>query len=281
MNEHTNVSSDAPAGVVILMENEYVAELFSILQSQNKDTSGLDALIGHVKGMEDFVKQAENRIADMKAQLDTMKEIQNHPVKTKLQRAIKALESKVAEVKEQIAELKTAIISGCKDAVTAFKEKGISALDKLASFFHIKGGLRAINNNLVESVNRCDKAVTDINAFAKEYHSAGRAMKNMARIAVGKKPIDAQKEAGKLARAVSAPYKAEKTCLLGIKKAVSAAIVKLEQIEQGAEVGRNTRAAAKKPKLTERINAHKERIKAQERDKPVPERAPKVQGAEL
>lgn len=280
MNEHTGAIRDAPVGDGRLMENEYVKELFSILQNNNRDTAGLDALLGHVKGMEDFVKLAEDRIADMKSQLDDMREIQNHPVKTALQNAIKTLEAKVEEVRKQLSELKSNIIEGCKNAVTAFKEKGITALDNLASFFHIKKGLQVIKNDIVKSVDICDKAVTDINTFAKEYHTAGRALKNMARVAVGKKPLDAQKEAGKLARAVGAPYRAEKACLLGMRKAVNAAIGKLEQLEQGAESKRNEKAATKKPTLTERINANKERIKRQEREKPIPERA-KSQGLEV
>jgi len=140
MDENTNVNTssarDAP-----LEQNEYVQELYSILRDNGRETSGLSALLGHVSEMESFVKRAEDKIADMKSQLAEMKEIQSHPVKTALQSAIKNLELKVAEIKVQLTELKNNIIEGCKNAVNAFKEKGISALDKLASFFKIKTGL--------------------------------------------------------------------------------------------------------------------------------------------
>jgi uncharacterized coiled-coil protein SlyX len=153
-----------------LIENEHVKELFSILRENGKDASGLAALISHVSGMEEFVKQAENKIADMKSQLDGMKEIQDHPVKNTLKKAIAALETKVAEIKAQIAELKTNIVEGCKNAAKAFKEKGAAVLDKLASFFKVKSGLQAIKNNAVRNANDCDKTLANIETFSKEYH---------------------------------------------------------------------------------------------------------------
>ena len=266
-----------------IMENEYVKELFGILKENGKDTSGLNALIGQLKNMENFVKLAEDRITDMKAQLDNMREIQNHPIKTALKNAITALEMKIAEIKVQITELKNNIIDGCKNAVKAFKEKGIAALDKIASFFRIKKGLQAIKTNISAAVNNCDKSVTKIESFSQEYHKAGRHFKNMARVIVGKQPIDKVKESGKLAKTFSAPYRAHKTCLLGIQKAVNVIVNKLEQLEQNAETKRGERAAAKikKPTLMQRLEANKEKIKQAELEKPVLERAPKSKGLEV
>jgi len=264
-----------------LMSNEHVKELFGILQENNKDVSGLAVLINHVKDMENFVKNAENKIADMKNQLDTMKEVQNHPIKTALQNTIKALETKVGEIKAQLSELKTNIIQGCKDAVTAFKEKGAAVLDKLASFFKIKSGLQAIKNNVVKNVDNCDKSVAKIEAFAKEYHTAGRHIKNMARVMVGKKPVDTVKESGKFAKIVSAPYKAHKAALNGLKKSVDKAITKLEQLEQKTEIKREAKSAAKKPSLMERLEAGKKKVRQREIEKPPPERVPKSKGLEV
>jgi hypothetical protein len=281
MNESTKSGGGAEV-TIMLMDNKHAKELFGILEEIGKDTSGLTALINHVNGMEDYVKRAENKIADMKAQLDTMKEMQDHPVKTKLQKAVAALETKVAEIKAQIAKLKTNIAEGCKNAVTAFKEKGAAVLDKLASFFHIKSGLQAIKNNTVEAADNCDKAVANIETFAKQDHTAGRSLKNMARMAVGKKPIDAVKESGKLAKVVSAPYKASKAVQLGIRKQANKMIAALDKLEQSTEAKRSEKAAEnpKKQPLMARLKAKKEEIKEREREEPKKERI-SVKGAEI
>ena len=263
MNENVTTGSGGK-----ITENEHVKELFGILQETGKDSSGLSALIDYVSGMEDFVKQSESNLANMKSQLAEMKEIQDHPIKHALQKTITSLETKIAEIKAAIVELKSNIVEGCRSAVAAFKEKGAAAPDKLASFFGIKSCLETIKNNTLKSVDNCDKAMENIQAFSKQYHTAGRAFKNMARMAVGRKPIDTVKESGRLAKVVSAPYKAQKACMNGIGKQVDKMISALDKLEQS--VGRE-----KKPTIMERLSDKKEQIKRMELETPKTERAPK------
>jgi predicted nucleic acid-binding Zn-ribbon protein len=270
-----NENGTPQSGENSLSQNEYAQELFSILKDNGRDTSGLVALLGHVEGMENYIKRAEDKISEMKSQLADMKEIQNHPVKTALTNAIKSLENKVAEVKVQLAELKQNIVEGCKSAVQAFKEKGISALDKLASFFHIKSGLQDWKKNIDGIIKTDDKTIAKIEAFAAEYHSAGRAMKNMARVLTGKPPIDAKKEAGRLAKTLAAPYKAQKAALTGLRKELDKAITKLEQLETTAATKQQ-----RKPTIAEKIARGKERAAQRELERPTPERS-KTAGLEV
>ena len=283
-NEHTDGGQimDENTNSAPLAQNEYVQELFTVLQENGRDTKGLAALIGHVSEMESFVKRAEDKIADMKSQLAEMKEVQSHPVKTALQNAIKALEHKVAEVKERITELKHNIIEGCKSAVQAFKENGATALNNLAKFFHIKGALKAVDRDMEQSIKICDKSIANINAFADQYHSAGRAIKNMGRVLSGKEPIDVKKEAGKLAKAVSAPYRAQRKALTGIKSAVDKAIATLDGMEERQAARTMVRQAERgdKPDMLAKIAKNKERVEQQKRETPEHDRA-KVVGAEI
>jgi uncharacterized protein YukE len=274
-----DATSSAP-----LAGNQYVMELFSILNDNGRDTTGLAALLGHVSEMEGFVKRAEDKIADMKSQLAEMKEIQNHPVKTALQNAIKSLEQKVEEVKRHLSELKGNIIEGCKNAAAAFKDKGIAALDKLATFFHIKSGLQNWKKDIDASIRIDDKAITQINTFAFEYHSAGRAIKNMARVAIGKSPLDSKKEVGKLAKALAAPYKAQKNILTKLKKSLDKAIASLDGLETKAAAKQGhrqaERAAAKKPSILGQLQENLALVEQMKRETPVQERL-KTKGAEL
>jgi hypothetical protein len=273
MDENSTLQG-SPNNSPPLAQNEYVQELFSILQENGKDSKGLAALIGHVSEMENFVTRAEQKIADMKSQLSEMKEVQNHPVKTALQNAIKSLETKVAEVKEHIAELKTNIIEGCKSAVNAFKEKGAAALNNLAQFFHIKGGLKAIDKSAEQAVKRCDKSIADINNFAGNYHEAGRAIKNMGLIITGREPVDEKKANGNLAKVAAAPYKAEKAALKGIKKAVGKAATALDGMEerQAAKKAERSEERAEKPDMLAKIGKNKKRVEREKLELPTPER---------
>jgi len=275
--DETNAPQTNSGNSPPLAQNEYVQELFSVLQDNGKDTKGLAALIGHVSEMESFVKRAEDKIASMKEQLAEMKEVQNHPVKTSLQNAIKSLETKVAEVKERIAELKTNIIEGCKSAVEAFKENGAAALNNLAKFFHIKSGLKAIDKSAEQSVKQCEKAISNINGFAENYHAAGRAVKNMGLIIIGREPVDAKTENGKLAKTIAAPYKAEKAVLNSIKKSVDKAITALDGMEERQAVKKKERQAEReKPDMLAKITKNKERVERDKRELPQPERTKAV-----
>jgi len=271
---NTSVARDAP-----LEQNEYVQELFSILRDNGRETTGLAALLGHVSEMENFVKRAEDKIAEMKSQLSEMKEVQNHPVKTALQRAIKTLENTVDVMKERINDLKAGIIDGCKNAVAAFKEKGVSALDKLASFFHIKSSLKSLEKSANETAQSCEKSVTRINEFSNQYHEAGRAIKNMARMFVGKDPVDAKKEAGILAKTFAAPYKAEKALMVQISKSANAMVIRLEQLETSVTDNRENRVREKQPQtLLDEVREAQQLVEQRKLELPVPERM-KVKGA--
>ena len=282
MNISNTTASHVGASANALSENEHVKELLSILNDNGKDASGLTALLDHVKGMEDFVKMAEVKIVEMKAQLDEMKEVQDHPIRAALQNTIKALEAKVNEIKAHIAEIKANIVEGCKNAVAAFKEKGAIVLDRLASFFQFKGSLQALKDDSALAAKMCDKSVASIESFSKEYHMANRHVKNMARIAIGKKPIDAVKESGRLTKIMCAPYKAGKAINLGICKLADKMIASLDRLERRAEAKRDDRAsAAKKPPLMARLNEKKELIRQKEVDAPKLERVPRVKGLEV
>jgi hypothetical protein len=272
-------SANAP-----LMENQYVRELFAIMRDNGKDSKGLSLLIGHVGEMESFVTRAEQQISAMKSQLAEMKEVQNHPIKTALTNAIKALETKVAEVKERIGELKSAIIDGCKSAVDAFKEKGAAALHNIAKFFHIKGALKVFEKGVDGNIATCDRAVANINKFAENYHEVGRGFKNMGLIIAGREPIDQKKENGRLAKAMSAPYKAEKAAMSGIKKAVGAMEKGLALLDASVEAQRARRDIERNPAerkigIIGELEANIAMLAAQDRERAVPDKSRQKEAA--
>ncbi|MCL2587876.1 MAG: hypothetical protein FWD84_00525 [Oscillospiraceae bacterium] len=282
MNESAIASSNAGTESVRLAENEHIKGLLGILQANGKDEAGLLALLDHVNSMEGFVKQAESKIADMKVQLDEMKEIQRHPIKAALRNTGKVLETRIAEVKERLTELKSHIVEGCKNAVAAFKDKGIVALDKLASFFRIKSCLQKIKNSAIADISDCDKALAQIDTFSKEYHRAGRSIFNMARLFVGMEPIDTVKENGKLAKALGAPNRGYKACMVNIRDGTSAMIQKLDQLSQYADAKRDEKATvAKRPPLMERLHEKKELVRQKKLERYMLERAPKTQEIDI
>ena len=231
-----------------LADNPYVQELFSVLKENDKDTAGLTALLGYVKQMEDFVKSAEGQIVDMKSQIGEMKEIQKHPIKAALTNTAESLQAKVTSIKDQLNKIRNSIVEACKNALTAVKNKGITALDKLAGFLGIKKACEQIQQNCNQAMTQCDKSVAKIEQFSNEYHQTGLHLKNMFRVAIGREAIEIPKENGALAKSMCAPYKAQRKCLNSICKTATKALDKLDTLSADANDIRKERQAAQERK---------------------------------
>jgi len=245
-----------------IMDNEHVKELLSIMEANNVPSmKDLLAVLHQVGAMERQLGEAVNELAAMRRELAEA-QAQNHPIKTALQKAVIVMQGQVLDLRDKLAELKANIIDGCKNAVTAFKEKGIAALDNIARFFKIKPGLEALRDSLDKSIRFDERAVAKIEAVSAEYHEAGRHIKNIGRAIVGKEAIAEAKAPGSLAAAVAIPYRAERACLIAARRHVKAAIGAFERLEN----------RERKPPIMETINKLNEQIAQAKKDAPAVER---------
>ena len=248
---------------VSLLENEHVKELLAILEANNApDRKDFLVVFNQVGAMERQLDAAVKELAAMRRELNEARE-QAHPVKTALQNAVRALEKNVAVLRERLDAVKQNVIEGCKNAVDAFREKGISALDSLARFFKVRPILEAMRNDLNESIRFDEAAISKIEAVSAEYHEAGRHIKNMARAVVGKEAMQDAKVDGKLAKALESPFKTERSCLSSMKKSVEMSLSRLAVLEKAAE---------RKPSIRKTINALNEQIVQGKKDAPTVER---------
>lgn len=213
-----------------IMENEAVKEFLALLkENQAQGGKELAAAIGQVAVME---KQLAAAVGELKTMREDLAQMQNHPLKTALQKSIITLQDRILALRDNLAELKAGIIEGCKNALADFKARGVAALDGAARFFHIKSGLESVRANLNQSISIDEKAIAKIEAVSAEYHEAGRHLKNIGRALAGKAAVQEAKPVGKLAKTIETPYKAELSCLRAMKKSVEKAINQIERLEQ-------------------------------------------------
>lgn len=245
-----------------VMENEHVKELLGIMEANNLSTmKDMLDILNQVGAMEKQLDAAVTELAAMRQDLKTAQE-QNHPVKTAMQKAVIFMQGQVLDLRDNLAELKQNVIYGCKNAVAAFTEKGISALDNITRFFKIKPILENMRDSLNKNIQFDNKAIAKIEAASAEYHKAGRHLKNMGRVFVGREAMTEAKAPGKLAAAVSAPYRAERSCFVSMKKSVEAAIRKMERLEEKAH----------KPSIKQTMQVFNEQIVQAKKDAPAAER---------
>ncbi len=247
-----------------ILENEHVKELLAILRDNNfPSTKDFLSVLNQVGAMEKQLDAAVKELSTMRQELRTAQE-QNHPVKTALQKAVIVMQGQVLDLRERLAELKQNIIDGCRNTVTAFKESGISALDNVSRFFKVRPTLEAMRDMLTKDIQYDDKAIAKIEAISTEYHQAGRHLKNMGRVMLGREAAQEVKRPGKLAAVISAPFHAERSHFSSIKSHVEKSLKTLARLEE--------RAAEKKPSIREALATHNEKIAQAQKDTPTTER---------
>lgn len=248
---------------VPLLKNEHVKELLSILEANNApDRKDLLAVLGQVGAMERQLDAAVKELTAMRRELNEARE-QAHPVKTALKIAVEKMDKNVAALRERLDAVKQNVIAGCKNAVDAFRDKGISALDNIARFFKVRPVLESMRDDLSKSIRFSKATISNIQLVSTEYHEAGFHIKNMVRAMAGKEAIRGAKSVGKLAKALEAPFKAEHSCLSSMKKSVETALSRLAVLEQSAD---------RKPSIRKTMQTLNEQIAHEKKDIPTAER---------
>lgn len=232
-----------------LSDNEHIKALISILeQNDSPSKNDLFQMLGNVSAVEWQLNNAMSELATIRQELQAARQ-ENQPVNTTMQSATVLMQNQVKTMQERLITLKETIIEGCKQAVAAFKEKGISALGDMSRFFKIKPALIALRDGLTESIKANANTIAKIQAISAEYHKAGQHLNNMGRAVAGKEMIEEVKPSGKFAKAIATPYRAELDCLKAMRSGVNKAIDNLARLEQSAQ---------KKPSILKAIQQHKE-----------------------
>ena len=258
-----------------LLENEHVKELLAILKENSVSPKDLLDVIGYVGAMERQLDAAVSDLLSMRKELSELQESKDHPIRVTLQKAINSLENKINETRERLEAVKADIIDGCKKAVAAFKEKGIAALDSLASFFKIRKGLEAVRDRMNQTIGYDEKAMKKIEAISTEYHEAGKHVKNIGRTALGKETVSQANPMGRLAKLIQAPYRLDKAYSQAVKRQTEKAIGSLEKLGERAASQREAKEAGKtekKPSILKNLQDFKEQAAQTTKQASLPQR---------
>ncbi len=243
-----------------IMKNEHVAELISIMQKNKapgKNT--LLAILGQVTAMEKQLDAAVKELAAMRRDLAEA-ERRNHPIRNTLRKAVILMQAQVLDLRDKLGTLKQNVIDGCKNAVAAFKEKGISALDNLARFFRVQPILEAIQTNADKAAQSADRAVANIEAASARYHEAGRNIRNAGRALTGKEAVQDAAPNGSLSKTFTAPFRTVRTCFTGIGSRAAVTVKTINRLSD--------RAAERKPSNKKDMEKFNEQIARENRDVP-------------
>jgi len=262
------VNETTAAGASI-MENPDVKEFLSIMQDNGKDTGEFLSLLNQFTSMENHFHKAVAELSAIRQELSEMREERDHPVRTALQNTAKAMEAKINAMREQLNEIKEKIIEGCKNVVSAFKEKGAAALNGIAKFFRIKPMFESLRKNMQNNIKTDQAAVGKIEAMATQYHTAGMHLRNVGRALQGKEAINEIKPNGKLAKLAAAPFRVVMKTMTKALKTADNAINAIDRLEKAAPVKAKSKEREKeKPSALETMKTLQKQIDAERQDAP-------------
>lgn len=147
-----------------------------------------------------------------------------------LKRAVNKLEEDCQAMKEKLFEVKTEIKAKAGEIVTAVKQKGKAALNKVAEFLGVKKKLENIRQNVQKSIADVDKSIEKIDAFGIGMREAGQMIANTIRTFADKPEKEYGEKKLSKTELIKKPFQAQFKLLSSILNCAEAAIEKTEQL---------------------------------------------------
>jgi hypothetical protein len=215
-----------------IAENPDVKQLLDLMQANKlPGAKDLIAVVGQVTSMEKHLADMLKELAAMRLELAEAQRL-NHPLKNALRNAIIVMQGNILDLRDKLTALKQDIAVGCRDALAAVHDKGISALRNISDFIKLRPALEAMRGNIDMAIGQDSRSINKIEAASIEYHRAGLHIVNIARVAAGLETQQEPKSPGMFAKTLQAPLLVDRACLYGMAQCVDKALGAVERLKE-------------------------------------------------
>ena len=218
---------------VELTKEKNLMELLDLLRKNNmkEAANSIFEMVAYVDIMEKKMDSVLDELTTVKNQLHKMEEREAEKgLKQSLKRAVNKLEQDCKAMKEKLFEVKAELKARAGEIVTAAKQKGKAALNRVAEFLGIKKKLEGIRQNVQESIADVDKSIGKIDAFGRGMREAGQKIANTFRTFADKPEKEYGEKKFSKTELIKKPFQAKRKLLSGILNCADAAIQKTEQL---------------------------------------------------
>ena len=218
---------------VELTKEKNLMELLDLLRNNNmkEAANSIFEMAAYVDVMEKKMDSVLDELTTVKNQLHKMEEREAEKgLKQSLKRAVNKLEQDCKAMKEKLFEVKAEIKAKAGEIVTAAKQKGKAALNRVAEFLGIKKKLEGIRQNVQESIADVDKSIGKIDTFGTGMREAGQKIANTFRTFADKQEKEYGEKKFSKTELIKKPFQAKRKLLSGILNCADAAIEKTGQL---------------------------------------------------
>lgn len=218
---------------VQLTKEKNVIDLVELLRKYNmkEAANSIFEMAAYVDVMEKKMDSVLEELGTVKSQLHKMEEREAEKgLKQTLKRAVNKLEEDCQAMKEKLLEVKAEIKAKAGEIVTAAKQKGKAALNKVSEFLGVKKILQDFRWNIQESIDDVDKSIGKIDAFGKGMREAGQKIVNTFRTFADKPEKEYGEKKFSKTELIKKPFQAKRKLLSGILNCADSAIEKTEQL---------------------------------------------------
>ena len=218
---------------VELTKEKNLMELLDLLRKNNmkEAANSVFEMAAYVGVMEKKMDSVLQELVTVKDQLHKMEEREAEKgLKQSIKRAVNKLEQDCKAMKEKLFEVKAELKARAGEIVTAAKQKGKAALNRVAEFLGIKKKLEGIRQNVQESIADVDKSIGKIDAFGAGMREAGQKIANTFRTFADKPEKEYGEKKFSKTELIKKPFQAKRKLLSGILNCADAAIQKTEQL---------------------------------------------------
>ncbi len=214
-------------------KEQNIMELVELLRRNNmkEAANNIFEMAAYVDVMEKKMESVLLELGTVKEQLHKMEEREAEKgLKQALKRAVGKLEQDCKAMKEKLFEVKAEIRAKAGEIVTAAKQKGKAALNKVSEFLGIRKKLQSIRQNVQESIADVDKSIGRIDAFGTGMREAGQKIANTFRTFADKPEKEYGEKRFSKTELIKKPFQAKRKLLSDILKCADAAIEKTERL---------------------------------------------------
>ena len=220
---------------VQLTKEHNIMELLELLRKNNmkEAANSIFEMAAYVDVMEKKMDSVLEELVTVKEQLHKMEEREaERGLKQSLKRAVSKLEQDCQAIKEKLSEVKAEIRAKAGEIVTAAKQKGKAALNRVSEFLGIKKKLKNIRQNVQESIEDVDKSIGKIDVFGRGMREAGQKIANTFRTFADKPEKEYGEKKFSKTEMIKKPFQAKRKLLFGILNCVDATIEKTERLAE-------------------------------------------------